>query len=196
MNVKRLSRSFFFSSSENSLKKDLGYDIENNKIINSIHTFKFNNRLKKDDFEKLFSEIDKSLVDLRKNKIFLCHAGEDNEVTEKIACELNNNGYAVWYDKWSLSVGDSITDKINEGIKGSSFMGVILSEKSINKPWCKLEMNSALQLQLKDMGIKILTILIEDCEIPPLLSDIKYADFRKLFYSGIEDLSKSIQKLK
>jgi hypothetical protein len=91
-----------------------------------------------------------------------------------------------------LDVGDSIADKINEGIKYSSFMCVIISEKSINKPWCKLEINSALHRQLENMDIKILPILIEDCEIPPLLSSIKYADFRKSFDSGIQELLKSL----
>jgi len=35
--------------------------------------------------------------------------------------------------------------------------------------------------QLDEQGISILPILIEDCEVPPLLKDIKYAKFNGTF---------------
>ena len=43
----------------------------------------------------------------------------------------------VWYDELELNVGDSIVEKINQGIKESKFMVVVLSKSSVDKLWCK-----------------------------------------------------------
>ena len=42
----------------------------------------------------------------------------------------------------------------------------------------------------------LLPVLIDDCSIPPLLLDIKYADFRLDFNKGMEDLLRAINKNK
>jgi hypothetical protein len=42
--------------------------------------------------------------------------------------------------------------------------------------------------QLKDRAIRILPVLIEDCDVPLLLDDIKYADFRLDYNKGFTSL--------
>ncbi len=130
---------------------------------------------------------------LHSRKIFLCHASEDQQFTIRLANELASAGMAVWYSGWAINVGDSIVEKINNGIKNSAFMGVILSHHSVDKPWCKREMNAALQRQLAAKGIQILPIVIEECEIPPLLSDILWADFITSFEDGFASLVRSMR---
>jgi hypothetical protein len=48
--------------------------------------------------------------------------------------------------------------------------------------------------QLKDNSIKILPILIENCDRPPLLEDIKYADFRNDYNRGFSSLIEAFQE--
>jgi hypothetical protein len=57
-------------------------------------------------------------------------------------------------------------------------------------------MNSALQRQLMNKNISILPILLEDCEVPPLFTDLFWADFRDSFNKGIKHLLKSIKTKK
>lgn len=128
------------------------------------------------------------IEDLCQSKLFLCHASEDWQAAESIAESLRRRGIPVWYDQWSLRVGDSIADRIGKGIEHCRFMGVIFSKYSVDKPWCKRELNAALQKQLKDQGIIILPILIDDCELPLLFQDIKYADFQKSSEEGLKQL--------
>jgi len=125
-------------------------------------------------------------------KVFIAHASENKSSARKIAEKLTKSGYQAWFDEWEIKVGDSIVDKINEGIQDSSFMVVLFSKDSVNKPWVKKEMNSGLMIELKKRNVFVLPALLEDCEIPPLFSDKRYADFTKSFDSGFDELIKSL----
>ncbi|MDP3683833.1 MAG: toll/interleukin-1 receptor domain-containing protein, partial [Ignavibacteria bacterium] len=126
--------------------------------------------------------------------LFLCHASEDKPFVDKLVNELDRHAYYAWYDKREIFVGDSIVEKINDGLKSADYLIVVLSSKSVNKPWVKRELNSSIMRQLSSESILILPILIEDCEIPKLLNDIKYADFRLSFKVGVNELIGSIRK--
>jgi hypothetical protein len=48
--------------------------------------------------------------------------------------------------------------------------------------------------QLGDKGIRILPLVLESCDIPPLFADLKYADFRTSFDVGLHELITAIQR--
>jgi hypothetical protein len=45
---------------------------------------------------------------------------------------------------------------------------------------------------LSGASVRILPVLLEDCDLPPLLSDIKFADFRTKYKEGLDQLLKSL----
>ena len=45
----------------------------------------------------------------------------------------------VWYDEFTLEVGDSLTEKINHGLANSEFGIVIVSKNFFRKNWPKEE---------------------------------------------------------
>ena len=49
-------------------------------------------------------------------KIFLSHSSKDKEFVRKLADDLKTYGLSVWFDEWEIKVGDSITNKISQGI--------------------------------------------------------------------------------
>lgn len=126
--------------------------------------------------------------------LFLCHATEDKAFVDKLISELDKYAYYAWYDKREIFVGDSIVEKIDNGLKETDYLIVVFSAKSVNKPWVKRELNSSLMRQLSSKNITILPILIEECEIPILFRDIKYADFTISFENGITELIMAIRK--
>lgn len=127
-------------------------------------------------------------------KLFLCHASEDKPFVDKLACELDKLALFAWYDKREIFVGDSIVEKINQGLEASDFLIAVLSPRSVTKPWVVREMSSSLMRQLGDKGIRILPLIVEDCDIPPLFFDLKYADFRTSFEAGLRELIAAIQR--
>jgi hypothetical protein len=132
-------------------------------------------------------------IEISRRQLFLSYAGEDREFADRVATSLSERSLRVWYAPWEIAVGDSIVDRINEGMGGSAYLGVVLSPYSVNKPWCKAELNAALQIKLKDQDVQILPILCQDCDIPPLFKDMFYADFRKSFDRGMKELLRAIR---
>ncbi len=120
--------------------------------------------------------------------IFICHSSKDKHFVEKMAQDLVDFGIDVWYDKWEIKVGDSIIDKVNSGIIKSSYMGVVLSPNSIKSRWVKKELNTGLIKEIKRKKVIVLPILYKPSQIPPLLSDKKYADFTKGYQYGLSEL--------
>lgn len=125
-------------------------------------------------------------------KVFIAHASEDKEKARSIAQDLSKKGYSVWFDEWEIKVGESIVDKINQGIKKTAFMIVLLSKVSINKPWVNVEMNAGFVKELQMKKVYILPALIEWCEIPPLFSDKKYANFTESYSNGLSEIIQAL----
>jgi hypothetical protein len=64
----------------------------------------------------------------------------------------------------------------------------VLSEASVKSEWVKRELNAALMKELKRKSVVVLPLLLQDCEIPPLVADKKYADFRQGYDAGLAEL--------
>jgi len=124
--------------------------------------------------------------------VFICHASEDKEIVDRIVAVLNSLAMGVWYDKQAILVGDSIVEEINKGLDEAKYVIAVLSKASVQKPWVKRELSASLARQLDENNVRILPILLDDCEIPKLMRDIRYADFRNDFNHGITELIRSI----
>ncbi len=73
--------------------------------------------------------------------IFICHATEDKkEIAGPLAKELKARGLEVWYDDFSLKLGDSLRQSIDRGLSQSRFGVVILSSHFFEKHWPQQEL--------------------------------------------------------
>jgi len=121
-------------------------------------------------------------------KVFISYSSKDYDFIMLLAEKLKKDFIDVWVDDWELQVGDSIVQKIGEGIRKSSFLIIVLSKYSIKSNWVLRELNSTLMRQLTKDDIKILPVLleIELDEVPPLMSDIYSVKFSRDFISETE----------
>lgn len=120
--------------------------------------------------------------------LFISYSSEDRDFAERLATDLENQGIGIWLDKWEIKVGDSIIEKIEKGIKDNDFLGIVLSPSSVKSKWARKELSAALMKELKSKSVVILPILLRNCDIPPLISDKRYADFRKDYQTGLREL--------
>ncbi len=78
----------------------------------------------------------------REYDAFICHAHADKmKVARPLVQELMRLGYRVWYDEWSLSVGDSLRERIDEGLRRSRYGVVILSPAFFSRAWPQKELD-------------------------------------------------------
>ncbi len=105
--------------------------------------------------------------------VFLCYTKKDRILAEKIATGLFNRGIEVWWDEWEIRAGDSIVQKINEGLGDCTHFIVLLTPRSKDKPWVKDEMNAAFIQRLigRVKFIPLRCDLPAEC-LPPLLSSL------------------------
>jgi len=111
--------------------------------------------------------------------VFICYASEDKPAACALASGMARLGVEVWFDEWEIKVGESIVQRINDALGGVSHLIVLLSRDSVEKPWVRKELSSALMRQLSAESVTVLPLRLDDCPIPPILRDIKYADARK-----------------
>lgn len=110
--------------------------------------------------------------------VFLCHSSADSTIVRELAIALLTNGVKVWIDEAEIHVGETLMEKIEAGIVGSKYLVVVLSNNSINSPWCAKELDIAIGHQIAQKGITVLPVLIEECEVPVFLREKRFADFR------------------
>ena len=127
--------------------------------------------------------------------IFISYSHQDKDFVDRLAEQLVRNRVYVWLDRWELHVGDSITARIEDAITNASALLVILSNASVESPWCKREINSGLVRELDERRVVVLPVLLQNCPIPLFLRDKIYADFRSNFDEGLRTVLEATARI-
>jgi len=85
---------------------------------------------------------------MKRWNVFISHASEDKEaVALPLSKGLQDVGVSVWLDSQELKIGDSLREKIDEGLAESEFGIVIISPAFLAKEWPKKELNGLFALE-------------------------------------------------
>jgi hypothetical protein len=91
--------------------------------------------------------------------LFISHASEDKgTVAEPLARILSRLGCVVWYDSFQLTLGDSLREEIDKGLRNCRYGVVILSPQFFAKNWPRRELNALLALEDADAKKRILPV--------------------------------------
>lgn len=127
------------------------------------------------------------------NSVFVSHRGADGAIAERLARGLEAAGLVVFFDEWAIDLGDSIVERMNQGLTDASHLVLCCGPSGFaDAPWIDREWMSALARQLNGDGITIMLAVFEGGEPPPILADIKYADLRDDFDAGLATLVSAI----
>ncbi len=122
--------------------------------------------------------------DEREPGVFISHSTSDRNIAERIAIGVKTFGYKVFYAEWGIDPPESIVAKIEEALAKTDTLLILLSPNAVNSRWVKKELSSTLMRQLSGQNVRVVPILLADCDIPALLSDIQYIDMRDDFEAG------------
>lgn len=113
--------------------------------------------------------------------VFVSHASDDTvSFVDTLVQNLRGEGLRVWYDHDEIVIGDSFTDKINDGLARSRYIVLVCSAHFIDKGWTNAELRAALTLQINQRRKRILPLLYGVTydlvsERYPLLADRSFA---------------------
>lgn len=94
---------------------------------------------------------------------FISHDNRDKKrYASKVAEGLVAAGVKVWYDEYSLKVGDSLRESIERGLKECKHCVLLLSKNFISNPgWTKIEFNAVFTRELMEKKNLILPVWLD-----------------------------------
>lgn len=113
----------------------------------------------------------------RMSSIFLSHSHADKHFARRLAADLRVAGHAVWIDEAEINIGDSLIEKIREGLDQVDYVAAILSPASISSPWVTKELDIASNREIKENRAVVLPLMVERVELPGFLLGKFYGDF-------------------
>lgn len=118
---------------------------------------------------------------------FICHDSRDKEaVARRIAANLQGLLCPVWYDEFSLQVGDNLRESIEKGLKRCKKCVLILSSHFFsNKGWTKKEFETIFAREIHEGNSIVLPVWHgvtkeEVYEYCPSLSNVMALDWAQL----------------
>ena len=80
--------------------------------------------------------------------VFISHATEDKDtLVRPLAETMMGCGMKVWYDEFTLKVGDSLRESIDLGLRHSRYGVVVISPSFLAKDWPKKELDALITLE-------------------------------------------------
>jgi hypothetical protein len=126
-------------------------------------------------------------------KIFISYSHVDSEFAQTLHNDLKIIGHDPWLDSYQITPGDSIVTKVQNGLRESSFMIVVLSNSALKSKWVDEEWKEKYWDAAQDRKIKIIPVRCEECDLPIFLRTKQYADFAKSYAVGFASLCTAIR---
>jgi TIR domain len=123
-------------------------------------------------------------------RIFVSYSTKDRSWKDKIERFLRLLGHEPIIDESSITAGHAIRASLKAQISSADFFCLVLSRDSMASPWVVAEeLTYALNRK-----VRIIPILLEDCNIPQEIRCLKYLDFTGEWDLGFLELSKALPK--
>jgi hypothetical protein len=120
--------------------------------------------------------------------VFISYSQRDKTYAELIANRLREANHQVWYDAWTLKVGDNLIDKINKGLKEAEVLIVIISKHSLRSKWAMHEFSALAFGDISGRKIRIIPVLIDNSAVPEYLARYVYVDLTVDKETGLQNI--------
>ena len=129
-----------------------------------------------------------------RHRVFLSHNSADKDFVRRLATDLRRCGQNIWLDEWDIRVGDSLIQRISDGVDESAYLVAVISQHSVVAPWVTEELNLAMTDQIGGYGIAVLPVRLDDSKMPHFLRSRLYADFRDpmAYQQGLNSLLRAM----
>jgi hypothetical protein len=111
-------------------------------------------------------------------EFFLSHAGADKALVRRLGVELQVAGGDVFFDEWTIGVGESISGAIEDGLRRCDVFVLAWTAAAEASAWARREYQAAIKLVIEDSTRKFVLLRLDDTPLPTLVNDLKYIDVR------------------
>ncbi len=115
--------------------------------------------------------------------VFVSYSRKDYHIASQLVNDLIDHNLTVWFDDTDIAIGDRIRDSINNGIRNSSIVLIIISINSLKSRWVLNELDAAMIREILEGKTVVYPILIGKVQIDDLPEDIRGKSFIDLRYN-------------
>jgi hypothetical protein len=110
--------------------------------------------------------------------VFISYAHRDRpEWVETLAENLHQMGFEVFLDAWEIGAGDVLVHKLDQGILEARHGVLVITKSYFERPFVQAEYAAIMHRAIKGQQ-RVIPIVVDDVEIPPLLAPTVRVDFR------------------
>ncbi|QXG75540.1 toll/interleukin-1 receptor domain-containing protein [Modestobacter sp. L9-4] len=106
-------------------------------------------------------------------RVFLSYSRVDQDVAYRLVEVLRIRGASVFSDS-SIRPGDEWQSELVNGIESADVVVALVSRKSLDSDWQRVELSLALERAYSDASFHLLPVLLDDVDPPYSLSSIQY----------------------
>jgi formylglycine-generating enzyme required for sulfatase activity len=121
-------------------------------------------------------------------QVFISYSRKDQTFIERLAADLRDSNFEVWYDLSNLEGGSLWNKAIEQAIKDSQYVIVVLSPDAVDSEWVDAEVSFA-----KKLKKKIIPLFYRPCEIGLVYVNLNYIDVQGRKY--IENFNQILRAL-
>lgn len=153
-------------------------------------------------FQKLFLFAEKDALQakgycperqMERPHLFISYSHADKETVSTIVAYMKSHGFNCWWDEQEIDIGDSIVERVHQGIQECTLAIVFLSHATESAMFAKHELRTFLQEKIYNQKDWFLVRLddVNPDKIIEGLSAYKYFDY---FGNNKQELAEAIQK--
>ncbi len=120
---------------------------------------------------------------IKRDTAFFSYSRDDSAFALRLAADLKASSAKVWVDQLDITPGQRWDSAVEDALKTSPVLLVLLSPASVKSTNVQDEVALAL-----DEEKTLIPILYRDCEIPFRLRRLQYVDFRQDYRAGLNRL--------
>jgi TIR domain len=123
--------------------------------------------------------------------VFISYASKDRALAKKIEDDLVAAGFRVWRDGAVIRPGERLRERIEEGIRASAVVLIVLSARSLASRWVLNELDAAMLREIRERRDVVIPALIgrfPDEDVPVDLQGKLHLDFRHNFEKRYDEL--------
>jgi TIR domain len=106
-------------------------------------------------------------------RVFFSHSWQDKEQVRPLAVALRSQGADVWFDEWEIEAGDSLVQKINDGLTDCTVFLVAISKASVESKWVLEELSSAVVKRIEQSAV-LIPLRVDDTPVPQIINHLLY----------------------
>ncbi len=120
-------------------------------------------------------------------QVFISYVRQDAEFADRLAADLQGNGWRVWIAPQSIQPGEKWAEAIDRGLQESGVFVVVLTPEAVKSPWVRNETYVAIEFETRQ-EMQFVPLGVKPCNVPPLWRAYQFISFSGGYDRGLKAL--------